>query len=134
MPETTNGHDDDRENQNRHTSAAPNRDGTPASDATDVTPEDAAEKRGFNGDAAAPAGNPPTDPLGTEGEPEQPGGSTHNESDPESKMTTDPEPRDADAPLPHHSAGIDAPDADAPSDEPLHRTPSRDVTGRPERA
>lgn len=100
--------------------------GQQAADATHVTPRDVAHKRGFNGDAAAPAGNPRTDPLGEEGEPEQPGGSTHNEGDPESKMTTDPEPRDADAPLPHHSAGIDAPDADAPSDEPTSAAPSRD--------
>ncbi|SEB60874.1 hypothetical protein SAMN04489806_1271 [Paramicrobacterium humi] len=100
--------------------------GEPAGTATDVTADDVAQKRGFNGDAAAPAGNPRTDPLGTEGEPEQPAGSTHNESDPESKMTTDPEPRDPDAPLPQHSAGIDAPDADAPSDEPTNPGPSRD--------
>ncbi|PFG29788.1 hypothetical protein [Paramicrobacterium agarici] len=149
MPETTHGHEDDRtktdhdvngDGSEKTGNAGVGSDPVPtwsgdehegggrtAGEATDVTPEDVAEKRGFHGDAVAPAGNPAADPIGTEGEPEQPAGSTHNEADPESKMETDPEPRDPEAPLPHHSARIDAPDADAATDEPLNGTPSRDT-------
>ncbi|WP_194421876.1 hypothetical protein [Microbacterium abyssi] len=92
--------------------------GESAAHATDVTPSDVARKRGFGGDAVAPADNPDTDPVGTEGESGQPDGSTRNEEDPEARMTADPAPHDPDAPLPHSTPDIDAPDADAPSDEP----------------
>ena len=45
--------------------------GEPAAHATDVTPGDVARRRGFHGDAIAPAGNPETDPIAREGEPAQ---------------------------------------------------------------
>ena len=104
--------------------------GWPAAQATDVTRQDVAQRRGFNGDAVAPVGNPAADPLGSEGEPEQPGGSTHNETAPESRMTADPapdpEPRDADASPRERGAGVPAPGSDAPSAAPSSETPSRD--------
>lgn len=112
------------------TGGATDPEGRPAAHATDVTRQDVAQTRGFNGDAVAPAGNPVTDPLGGEGEPEQPGGSTHNETEPESRMTADPapepKPHDAGAPPRERSAGVPPPGSDTPSAEPSSETPSRD--------